>query len=131
MSCCTVIKLNNNFKLEKKTYLYSFDSSFAEVSLHLNVDLYIANIAEDMRAKTSYIQSCNSCNTEMIVTLKSKEEWINIHLIYRSSRTCPLSFSVCALIPTTFMACIKREHICSHNINAKNHLCETNIIAEL
>lgn len=27
------------------THLYSFDSSFAEVLLHLHVDLHVANIA--------------------------------------------------------------------------------------
>lgn len=51
-----------------------------------------------------------------------KEQWINIHLIYRSSKTCPLSFSVCALIPTTFMAWSKQKHICFHNINDMHHL---------
>lgn len=35
------------FKLDKKTYLYSIDSCFAEISLHLNIDLDITNIAEE------------------------------------------------------------------------------------
>lgn len=44
-----LIQTDNTLKFEKKTDLYSFDSSFTEVSLHLNVDLYISNIAEDTR----------------------------------------------------------------------------------
>lgn len=58
-----------------KTDLYSFDSSFAEVSLHLNVDLYIANIAEDTRTKKSpTVLLSKSCNIEVTVTRKSKEQ---------------------------------------------------------
>lgn len=51
ITCYSAFQSNNTFKLEKKTHLYSFDSSFAEVSLHFNIDLYIANIAEDTKNK--------------------------------------------------------------------------------
>lgn len=85
------------------TDLYSFDSSFAEVSLHLDVDLYVANIAED--ARTKVLLSIVPSSLEVT----HKEKLINLHLIYRSSRTWPLSFSVCALIPTTFMAWRKEK----------------------
>lgn len=91
-------------------HLYSFDSGFAEVSFHLNIDLYITNIAENKRRKMSpTIMRSKSCNTEVTVIHKPKEQWINLYLIYRSSKTCPLSFSVCALIPTTFMAWSKQK----------------------
>lgn len=33
--------------LDKMTHLYSFDSCFAEVSFHFNVDLHISNVTED------------------------------------------------------------------------------------
>ncbi len=49
----SVILSDLTLKVEKKTHLYSFNSSFAEVPLHLNVDLYIANIAEETRTKMS------------------------------------------------------------------------------
>ena len=41
------------FKLEKRTHLYAVDSSFAEVPFHFNIDLYIADIAEDTRMEMS------------------------------------------------------------------------------
>lgn len=100
------------------TDLYSFDSSFAEVSLHLDVDLYVANIAED--ARTKVLLSIVPSSLEVT----HKEKLINLHLIYRSSRTWPLSFSVCALIPTTFMAWWKQKNtLCLHDINTMHNLC--------
>lgn len=36
-------------------YLYSLDSSFAKVPLYLNIDLNIANIAEDIKDNDKYI----------------------------------------------------------------------------
>lgn len=44
--------LHNAFKLDKKAHLYSFDSGFAEVSFHLNIDLHIAHIAVEKKEKS-------------------------------------------------------------------------------
>lgn len=52
--------LSNNvttvvLSLDKKTNLYAFDSSFAEVPFHFNIDLHVANVAEDISTKMSPI----------------------------------------------------------------------------
>lgn len=74
MTCYAVIQWANNLNLEKYTDLYSFYSGFAEVPLHLNIDLYVANIAGGHKNKISTtIMPHKSCNKEMTETLKSEE----------------------------------------------------------
>lgn len=57
------------------TDLYPFHSSFAEVSLHLDVDLHVANIAGDVRTNMSpTIMPYKSCDAETTEPRRPKEQ---------------------------------------------------------
>lgn len=99
-------------------HLNSFHSSFAEVLLHLHIDLHVASIATNRESSSHRCRRCFSSRHLMKISKQS-------HLIYRSSNTWRLSCSVWAFTPTTFTGCTNRNQL--NFMNLKNKILNYNI----